>query len=188
MYLGRHYFHEMSGHSYYHSSRQMTREKLHVFVSVDGKSTYWTQKGFTNLALRLGEEPSPLYADEFEKFMKSFHGSQVVEITGEPAKPNFSDRYSLRGGSYYVKRPDGYHRVEFNYSYGHHNWYQTGPRHETWQMREAKKPVKLTVDGDFVWPSEKSLGDFADVTKEELDAMEFYCISAKNEQGATCAI
>lgn len=186
IYLGRHDFFEMTG--WY--DKRMTRKKLHIFVSADGKSRYWTQKGFTKLAEKLGDESSPLYADEFEKFKKSTHGSKVVEIIGKPAKPDFKDRYSVRG-SYYVKRDDGFHRVEFNYNYGYrgYGWNSRGHRRdETWQMKEAKKPVKLTTDGDFVWPRKEAFGEFRDVTKEQLAGMHFYVISAKNEQGAVSAI
>ena len=184
MYLGRHDFYEMVG--YY--DKRMTRSKLHIFVSVDGKSTYWTQKGFTKLATRLSDDPSPLYADEFEKFMKSEHGSKVVEITGTPAKPDLADRYSIRG-SYYLKRDDGYHRIEFNYNYSNYGYgWRSSPREPTWQIREAKQPVKLTTDGNFVWPREGAFGDYKDLTKEQAAGMHFYTISAKNEQGAVRAI
>jgi len=184
MYLGRHVYHEMDGWGDY---RRMTRKKRHVFVSVDGKSTHWIQEGFTKLAERLSEEPSPLYADEFEKFMKSFHGSKVVEVTGIPVKPNFRDRWSVRG-CYYIKRKDGYHRVEFYYNYGHSYHCRSGKQSEGWQMREAKEPVKVTTDGDIAWPAKETFGEFMSRTVEGLDKLEFFTISAKNEQGAVCVI
>ena len=121
--------------------------------------------------------------------MKSFHGSQVVEITGKPAKPDFKERWSVRG-SYYVKRDDGFHRVEFEWKYPGYDWGRSrrNTSYEGWQMREADAPVKLTTDGDFVWPDKEAFGPWRNKTKEQLESMHFYCISAKNEQGAVSAI
>jgi len=184
MYLGRQLYYEKTG---YGDSVRICRSKQHVFVSVDGKSTYWIQKGFTKLAEILSEEPSPLYADEFEKFMNSIYGSQVVEIEGTPATPNFSNWYSIRG-SYYLKRVDGFHRVEFDYEYGGYHYGQSHRSDATWQMREAKAPVKLTADGDFVWPLRDDFKPFENHSVEDLSKMDFYSISAKNKQGAVCAI
>jgi hypothetical protein len=187
LYLGRHAYHEMEGYGY---NKRMVRNKKHVFVSVDGKSTHWIQKGFTKLAVKLSEEPSPLYADEFENFMNSFHGSQVVEVAGTPAKPVFKDRWSVRG-SYYIKRKDGFHRVEFQwergYGYGYsHRRHQR--KKDGWQMRESRDPVKITTDGGFVLPHRESFGEWKNRSVEALEKMEFFSISAKNEQGAVCAI
>jgi hypothetical protein len=67
MYLGRHDWYEMttdygSYRNGYKYRKYLKHSKQHVFVSVDGKSKYWIQKGFTKLATKLGEDPSPLFA------------------------------------------------------------------------------------------------------------------------------
>ncbi|MGD9728110.1 MAG: hypothetical protein AB7L09_02520 [Nitrospira sp.] len=191
IYLGRHAYHELTGSPYYQDGRQVSSTKLHVFVSVDGKSTYWTQKGFTNLAVRLSEEPSPLYADEFDKFMNSFHGSPLAEIIGTPAAIDFTDYYRSRG-HYYLKKGGWFYRAEIKYDYGHGAWsYGYGRSHPkrepTWQIRESADPVRLTTDGRIVWPPD--LGrSFIDISEEQLRSMEFYTLSLKNERGAVSAV
>lgn len=69
MYLDRQDWYQLED-KYQNNEHQkyLKHEKQHVFVSLDGKSTYWVQNGFTKLANKLNEEPSPLFADEFEKF------------------------------------------------------------------------------------------------------------------------
>ncbi len=189
MYLGRHDYYELSGSSYYYNNRLVTRSKQHIFVSVDGKSDYWVQKGFTGLAEKLSDEPSPLYADEFENYMKSIYGSKVVEIVGNTAKPELKDRWSVRD-TFYVKRPDGFHRIEFNYRYAN-CWNSAGritPDTETWQMQECADAIKVTPEGDLVWPMEGKFGPYKNVTHEEVAEMDFFVISVKNEQGAVRAI
>lgn len=89
MYLGRMpfietlttYEHTADGYRYITKTKET---KLHIFVSMDGKSTYWTQDGFTKLAERLSTEVSPLFPDEFDKFKKSIHGSKPKNLVFKP--------------------------------------------------------------------------------------------------------
>ena len=93
MYLGRHRWYYTtqkwtSNNPHYrwsYSGRYVTEyhdDKKHIFVGVgadksrdiqtwirgSGYVDYWIQPGFTKLAERLTEEPSPQFAEEFEKF------------------------------------------------------------------------------------------------------------------------
>jgi hypothetical protein len=91
MYMGRHDFYE----HYYGLSNTAT--KCHIFLPVDNigkeiytekyESHYWTQKGFTKLAVKLTEDPDPNFADEFDRLMKSRHiDRKITKVITLPAK------------------------------------------------------------------------------------------------------
>lgn len=89
MYLGRENWYE-EDFSYSHNVWKLKTTNQHIFLYVDkddnylgsGKSRrYWLQKGFTKLAEKLTTEASTDFADEYDKFKKSFNGSAPTEIT-----------------------------------------------------------------------------------------------------------
>lgn len=99
MYLGRENWHEI--HSDWDDTQHYVTEpktrKLHVFVYVEKKerwNQYLTQTGFTRLAERLTDEPSPLFAGAYEEFKASTNGSPYVGFAEEAATaPPDSSRY-----------------------------------------------------------------------------------------------
>ena len=64
-------------------------QKMHIFVTEDGKN-YWTQKGFTNLAEKLTDEPVDGFSDMLEKFLNSEHHAIIKEVKVLKDKRKFS--------------------------------------------------------------------------------------------------
>src|SRR5271157_2890981 len=111
MYLGRHdWFDLTSNYSDHGYQRYLKKTKLHIFVSTDGQSNYWTQTGFTKLAAKVGDDPAPTYADELDKFTNSIHGSEPVELVGKRQNFPSTERW---GYSCYYKKGNDYYPISF---------------------------------------------------------------------------
>ena len=83
MYLGRHPFwrwHHNSGKIEFKS------QKKHIFAYITKNDDTWYEKdwyvqaGFTKIISKLGDDPSPLFAEKFEEFKKSKYGSGPVKL------------------------------------------------------------------------------------------------------------
>ena len=75
MYLGRHEWYDYtSKYTGYGTQYPLKPEKWHIFVNIK-TGEYWTQKGFTKLAVKLDDEPSADYARQFDKFKNKFPNS-----------------------------------------------------------------------------------------------------------------
>lgn len=187
MYLGRYDWYELtSSYGRYSSYKCMSHAKHHIFVSVDGKSTYWTQDGFTKLAARLSEEPSPLFAEEFEKFKKSNHGAKPVKLVSKvdgftrPSNQTYFDHYT------YLKEKDQYFPVRithswrggYNYNYGYGSTAQ--PAGYRFVIHGGSVPVALTADKLVL---DKHLESEKEVSHADISQMEFYKLFIENEHG-----
>lgn len=198
MYLGRHDWHQISEeYDYSHQPlrrrpRLIESSKQHVFVSVDGESTYWPQVGFTKLGERLSLEPSPTFADEFEKFKKSVHGSKLVNLK-ERKYPVPSDQSY---GQAFQKDGDKFYHVSWSRSYDYSSsWgWSYGNRNQqpvVYAVHKSKEPVEFgsslsipKADSrrgrSYIEPDRLSMTQFAD--------MQMYKLSVENEQGETIEI
>jgi len=187
MYLGRHHWYELTRNYGYNDNYDVRYAlkctKQHIFVSVDGKSNYWPQDGFTKLAGRLSEEPSPLFPDEFEKFKKSVNGSRPVELVGEP-KPITISKLSDYGANYgYLKLND-----KFHYSYLHRSWrnYHYGSQgilQKEFELFTSPAPVVINqTTMEVLVPGRGSSGRLLSDT--ELAQLDWYTLNVKNEEGA----
>ena len=96
MYLGRHaWFEEIPSYCYHR--RQINRgEKKHIFLNLDQanqlhsknrkRDCYFVETGFSKLAHKTSETPSPQYAEEYEKLQASQFISVPKELVVKPAK------------------------------------------------------------------------------------------------------
>lgn len=73
IYLGRHLFFD-SEYDYGKSHYIYSSDKKHIFKNIGSQDEYWTQKGFTQLATKVSDEPLFQYPDEYDNFKKSFYG------------------------------------------------------------------------------------------------------------------
>lgn len=118
MYLGRLDYYEIVENSADNIRRKRIKcNKKHIFVSVDGKSNYSVRTGFTDIAKRLSDDVSPLYANEFDIYKKSKNGSRPVELVGVLQKKQPGSYYN---GSYYnlrfVKSNNDYYAIFYDYN------------------------------------------------------------------------
>jgi len=147
------------------STITLKSEKRHVFVSIDGKSNYWTQTGFTKLANKLGDEISPLYAEEFEKFKNSRFASPVVGIKEKKLRIKDITGYSF---NYYntpfLKTENGYKYINISKSYD---------KEETFEVSKALLDSSFNVE-------EKSFM-FKDKFKERKNGEESFSLLSKEE-------
>lgn len=185
MYLGKHEYYTLQSEYVYGGNanrKHLSATTLHVFVSVDGKSTYWTQTGFTKLAHQIGETPSPLYADEFEKFKNSIYGSPPAAANELlVAKPTNLDLAELEKWywrtKYYKKRKDGYVSTEIRKEYGN----------KVYRVMESRTPVQVNTDGSVLVAGPHG-NDYKILTEEELLALPMVELHLKTQSGALVAI
>ncbi len=109
MYLGRHDYCEIK-QDWYRYKYEFISTKLHIFVSLDSKSKYWTQKGFTKLAMKPSDIPSQQYAYEYEKFKNSNYGCSPSKIEFVPIKPKGVE-ITYYGSRFYTQNHDGKYYV-----------------------------------------------------------------------------
>jgi hypothetical protein len=86
MYMGRHEW-DLSPLTFYQSTDFPPREMRHIFLLLDRADQtreYLAEKGFTKLASQTSDTPSPQYAEEYERMMKSRFVSTVSKIVLEP--------------------------------------------------------------------------------------------------------
>lgn len=175
MYLGRHDWFQLKTEYIDNGAlKYILAEKQHVFVSVDGKASYWPQSGFTKLAAKLGEEPSPLFADEFEKFKASVNGSEPVELIGEPFKIPKDSYYHY--GSIYWKNGNDFYPV----------WIERDYQADLFNVEKGKVPAALSQDKKIQLPqsAQRYYARKATTTRAELKAMGLYTLALKNKHGA----
>lgn len=183
MYLGRLNFYRLGHHSVERGHLKeryatLDAKKQHVFVSTDGKSTYWTQDGFTKLAARLSDEPAASFAEEFEKFMKSPFGSALagsVEKQIKPTRKFFKRFYHFYG---YVRREDGLHEVQLSNGYS---------RDDKFSLYESSLPAgKLTTSEGFTGVLTSIYYTFSPLkwlSYAEVKALDLVMLKLKNEGG-----
>lgn len=200
MYLGRHDWYEKSWRYY---DRQIKHSKQHVFVSIDGKSKYWTQKGFTKLAQKLGDDVSPLFPKEFEKFMKSIYASPPAKLVGKKLKVNVAEQrwhhsqrafikkkgkfYSISVGTTFVY-PQLSYRRRFNQSWDEAHAEREKGKRRIYYKIVSDTPAALDSNGT-VHLNEYRLNhsDYTnyEVAKEEIDKLEFFTLHVEMENGTT---
>lgn len=177
MYLGKHDYYEFEseyvsdGKNYDQSfyRKHLKTSKQHVFVSIDGKSTYWPQTGFTKLATRSGEEVSPLYAEEFEKFKASNHGCPAISVISKPCKLPKKDFYSF---TCYRKQNENFYPVNVS-----KDWNDKSKVH----LSRSKLPVLIK---DNVVEVNHSGHDLErSVSKQELKSMGLQRLYLENQAG-----
>jgi hypothetical protein len=197
MYLGRHDWYEMttdygSYRNGYKYRKYLKHSKQHVFVSVDGKSKYWIQKGFTKLATKLGEDPSPLFAAEFEKFKNSKHGSKPVKLVGKPAKLKPSQHYGVTANWYshngYIKEKDSFYPVSIrsDYDYSRGGW-GSHNRVLVHKLSRGNSPVHLTEDNK-IQASHVNTNQEKTLTEDQLKALKLFNLFVENEKGTLISL
>ena len=205
MYLGRHDWYEKTW-SYY-TSRQIKHSKQHIFVSVDGKSKYWTQKGFTKLAQKLGDDVSPLFPKEFEKFKKSVYASPPSKLVGKKLKINVKEQHWHQSHNAFINKKGKFYSIAVGTTYVYpqlssyqRRWDQSWE--EAYAERERGKRkiyYKVVADSPAALDSNGTIhlntlnlggGDYTnyEVSKEEIDKLEFYALQIEMENGALISI
>ncbi len=83
-------------------------QKKHIFVYVKkvdkyNKKTYFIQPGFTKIISKLGDEPSPAFPEEFEKYKKSKFGSGPKKLVATKQSSSWWDRLEFveENGTFY---------------------------------------------------------------------------------------
>lgn len=185
MYLGRHVFYtpDYGRDSNGNFGFQYSGEKQHVFVSIDGKSTYWTQRGFTKLALRLTEESSPQFAEEYDRFMKSVHANKPARLVMQ----------SLSSEKLEATLLQKWHRLKCFVGIGSDIYscileraYPRDQPGDWWTVITAPSPVRVS-DGRVTIPRPGSYGwrrraeDV--VSDEQLRSKRFLRLFLENEHG-----
>lgn len=195
MYLGRHDWHQIDDdwNSGNYGSKVIEKTKQHIFVSADGKSTYWVQPGFTKLAAKLSGDPLPSYADEYQKFKESVYATGPSEIAAIPTSWKENDW----SNSLCVKVGGSLYRVstERNYESG-----MAGPEHKGWVLRRASRPITLLQEvgspKSYVkvpsppdgWSSRGGRSDKEVLSGEALLQMKFFLPGLKNAAGSTITL
>jgi hypothetical protein len=132
MYMGRHsWFGAIDKWSY---GRDLTGQKKHIFLRLDKdkyENKYAVEAGFTKLAKKTSDEPSPNFADEYEALLGTSNVSNPEKITVKGSVNNIfknDNNYNYYGTDIYVvdgeifysgvaRRVDSYRR---NYGFGSH--------------------------------------------------------------------
>lgn len=208
LYLGREDWFQLS--TKYHDGsviKTLEGSKKHVFVKINQKTkkapkpieqnedldddlddeleeniedNYWIQTGFTKIAKKLSEEPSPLFASEFEKFKKSQHGSKPIGIKVKPAKYNFKEYWNNR--ELYIRANDQIY-VTNMYGYG-------GARDIS--VSRSTIPIEETPDNRVVlhrqFPEQRYPYRNTLYTKEEIENLDLVHLFIENEQGVLTQI
>jgi len=172
-------------------------EKRHVFVYIDsldktsnyGKEywskdlKYWTQSGFTKLAEKLTDDPSPLFADAFDSFMKSDNGSPPVKIV---SKSIDLDKAKRDYRNAYIKKDDKFYKVEVRQEYrGGYSWNSNDRRF--WKLYVSQKPtyldskLKLVTTKDSYY-TDKGY-DSEEISEQKLNNTEFFELYIENKEG-----
>jgi hypothetical protein len=188
MYLGRQdWYHLATDYGNYHSYhyfKYLQHSRQHVFVSVDGKSKYWIQKGFTKLAAKLGDDPSPLFPEEFEKFKNSVHGSEPVKLVSKLDKAKVGDNSSWYNHSSYVKSKGNFYPVNIRRDYRSRRGSDSG---KDYRVSKGRNAVTFTPDKK-VRTSHGGYDYDKAITREEVAAMRLYKLFIENKQGTLIQI
>lgn len=116
LYLGKNNYYEMQ---YNGSGGKVQTSKLaHIFYVYDNKK-YWVQSGFTNLAEMVSEEIAIDFAEKYEQFKNSIHGTKIVKFEFEKTVNNIMDVLNSSPNNYYglskiVKDQKGFMQVRFS--------------------------------------------------------------------------
>ena len=185
MYLGRHDWWQLE-QKYANGGyiKHLEHSKLHIFVSVDGKSNYWPQTGFTKLAKRMSEDPSPLFAEEFEKFKNSIHGSEPVDLVEKPYQLRSKEisNYYYYSSPLYLKEGKNYYNVRFSSDYAY------PPRPDSWLMAKSITPISTTLDKAVIIPSTGNYDQRKPLSTNDVEALSLYTLNIKNKNGALIQI
>jgi len=190
MYLGRHNWNELdttySENRYsqnYYQYRYVKQTKLHIFVSVDGKSTYWTQKGFTNLAAKLSDDPSPLFAEEFEKFKKSISGAEPTKLLDQPHNVNISSGRYYDNYNVFLKKNGKYYpiRIEHKYEY---TGAGSGVSTKECYVTRGTNPVQLDLTKTLKVKIPTEGNSRETISIDELKKLDIVKLYVENDEGA----
>lgn len=206
MYLGRHDWYDLNRkylavargyfydtHSYSHRLIQpelysyelyFKKSKQHVFVKIDNaeqkESTYWTQTGFTKLAHRVSEEPSPTFAEEYDKFKNSKFAAPPVHLVAKSYKFNSKNTWGYHSTvECYFRKDDQYYMLHATPSM---TYSKDDP--EFYTLFRSSVPITMT-DGKVMVPRVQEQRNSWDaqekITGDELRAMELYTMLVKTE-------
>jgi len=185
MYLGRHDWFEMK-RDYVNNPSQVSlnSSKQHVFVSVDSKSTYWVQTGFTKLGNVVSTEPSLLFAEEYEKFKNSVHGSAPVDIVG--TRHEFNEKTHYYRHNIFYKKDGHFFPIDISFAYG----YGDVPGYH---VSRGNSPVMLNNKKQLMLPSIERNNYYSNPPRKttplaDIKAMELYALHFKNEKQTLVAI
>ena len=191
LYLGRHNWYAFIEKNYTYRTFEL-QGKLHIFVSVDGKSTYWAQKGFTKLAAKLGDEPSPSFAEEFEKFKKSVHSIPPTLLVSEPHRFSLQD-FAGKGewaslNSFYLKKKDNFYHVEIIREHEEDEVQQVS---DTMTVAVKSKPSFYLLRDTSATTFKKGklstrYGNECErsISQENLEKMDLHTLYLQNEKGS----
>ena len=191
MYLGRHdwyqWYPDWLRDRFYEG--RFTKSRLHVFVdTMSGK--YITLTGFVKLAARLTEEPDTTFADKYEEFKKSNHGSPPKELVGipwdVPSERNFSNYWYYEAAVYF--------KTEQGFIPGFVTKTTIDGSGVEYYVYKELSPVVLTEAKTIIFPyqytGKKEIGAFESrqrtvpaIDKKTLKSMELYDLFIKHEGG-----
>lgn len=176
MYLGRHDWYEVASDYKNGYQRYIKQSKQHIFVSVDGKSTYWLQTGFTKLGSKLSQEPSPLFAEEFEKFKNSNRGSEPVGVISQPFKVSTEKSTYNQHYDVFIAKNDNFYPIQIR-----------GDYNGKYTISEFFDPVKITPDHKINIPYHNYTRQET-VVLQDLENMNFVTLAIKNKNGTLIQI
>jgi len=192
MYLGRHHFAERSGWS--RENYTYTPVGLqHVFLRLDKKKAddeyggepYIIQGGFTKIAARTSEEPSPDYANAYDKFRKSKYHCKVVDVKLVKKTISIKEIESGRDQLVLVKEGDRYYPLRVWKKYGYNSW--RSDRYTEFEMGRGPEFKPVLQNGICVIPKTPyrygNTEGVEGVTENELKAKDAYTAILVTENG-----
>lgn len=140
MYLGRlpyWFFHR----DWENSKLEFKSEKKNIFAYLDpNKKDYFVESGFANILSKVSDDPSPIFAEKFDKYKKSKHGSGPVKLV--PVQKT--------SGSYmdFVKKGDEFYYIRDLYTWGNSS-----------KNERADKQVQIVPGKSVIVPLETKVRD-----------------------------
>lgn len=194
IYLGKHNWYAIT--TVYGSGwgrKEIQTSKKHVFVSTDGQSKYWTTKDFSKLAVRVGEDISPQFAEEFDKFKKSDNGSPPLKILGNLRnlkEENLKNDYY--GINTYIKEGDKFYPAHITKDQTQ-NFNNYNPYAWDWNTPAVAKPTlkyilsissqPVEINEDKVLTILNNSAKTQEFIGSEVGLIDFYSLVVETESG-----
>jgi hypothetical protein len=125
-------------------------QKKHIFAYLN-KEGYFVEPGFTRILSKVGDDPSPVFADKFfadkfDEYKKSKYGSGPVKLVAA--------KKSQRSYADFVKDGDKFYYIREHYQYSRYY----GSPSKRYNER-TEQPVKITPGKSVIVPLETSVKD-----------------------------
>jgi hypothetical protein len=191
MYIGKHKWFDVSASVSENTLyRYADKGEKHIFMQVNNsyRDTYFSEVGFTNLSSRVSEEPSPDFANSFEKFKNSLEGGGLKEVvvsedTDIHAHLEKNIRYQY--SKFLINHNNEYYIVNFEGDYYHYQgWGVTSPAAKF----EIIGNKKVVIEGNSVKYTNMKNVTLKTVTFAEIKLMKFYKLVGKTKKGINLTI